>query len=406
MTRPATSSTYGELLGDRRLRWMFTAAFLGRLPYGVETLAAVLFFSAQTGSYARAGVAAGAISAGIAIGVVTHSRRADRHGPGALLPLGVVHALFVVLLILAGLSDWSTTLVVGLAFGTGVAVPPTSSLVRSLYPAALGGRQRLANPTFAVDAAITEITYVIGPALVSLIVLTVNAAAALALGAASALMSMGILLAVVAHQSPSRAAARLARGALGAPGVAVLVLASVPLGISFGILEVALPAFATAAGERSAGALMFVAMAVGGAIGSMTAGARADRMQHARVVVAGSFAYPLVALLPIAGSTPTEVALLAVPFGLINGPWILGRNVLTGELALPGTTTEAFAWLITALLLGASLGNVLGGVLVEQASWRVAAAFGALVTTVTIVVTVSSRSSLKPQSAAAARGKP
>jgi predicted MFS family arabinose efflux permease len=152
--------------------------------------------------------------------------------------------------------------------------------------------------------------------------------------------------------------------------------------------------------------LMFVAMAVGGAIGSMTAGARADRMQHARVVVAGSFAYPLVALLPIAGSTPTEVALLAVPFGLINGPWILGRNVLTGELALPGTTTEAFAWLITALLLGASLGNVLGGVLVEQASWRVAAAFGALVTTVTIVVTVSSRSSLKPQSAAAARGKP
>jgi predicted MFS family arabinose efflux permease len=126
-------------------------------------------------------------------------------------------------------------------------------------------------------------------------------------------------------------------------------------------------------------------------------------MQHARVVVAGSFAYPLVALLPTAGSTPAEVALLVVPFGLLNGPWILGRNVLTGQLARPGTTTEAFAWLVTALLLGASLGNVVGGVLVAQTSWRAAVAAGALVTTLTTVVTVSSRSSLKPSAAATAR---
>lgn len=131
------------------------------------------------GSYATAGVVAGATSAGIAIGVVTQSRRIDRRGSGALMPLGVVHALCVALLILGGLSDWQTVILVGLAFGTGLAVPPTSSLVRSLYPAALGERQRLANQTFALDAAITEITYVIGPALVSLVVLTANTAAAL-----------------------------------------------------------------------------------------------------------------------------------------------------------------------------------------------------------------------------------
>jgi predicted MFS family arabinose efflux permease len=211
---------------------------------------------------------------------------------------------------------------------------------------------------------------------------------------------MGILLDVVAHQTPSRAAGPPGTWRLGAPGVAILVLASVPLGISFAILEVALPAFATAAGELSRGALMFVAMAAGGAIGSVTPGAWADRMQHARVVVAGSFAYRLVALLPIAGSTPAEVALLVVPFGLLDGPWILGRNVLTEQLARPGTTTEAFAWLVTALLLGASLGNVVGGVLVAQTSWRAAVAAGALVTTLTTIVTVSSRSSLKPSAAA------
>ena len=58
-------------------------------------------------------------------------------------------------------------------------------------------------------------------------------------------------------------------------------------------------------------------------------------------------------------------ALLLLPFGLLNGPWISGRNVLTGEVARTGTVTEAFAWVLTAMLLGTAIGNVFGGVLVD-----------------------------------------
>jgi predicted MFS family arabinose efflux permease len=392
------TSTYSELLRIRTLRWMFAAVFFGRLPYGIEVLATVMFFGAQTGSYATAGVVAGALSAGIAIGSVVQSRRIDRRGGAALLPLGVAHAIFVALLVAGGFDGWPTIAVTGIALGSGLVIPPTSSLVRSLYVAALGERRRLANAAFAVDAALTESTYVVGLAFVSLLVLTAGPAFALAVGAASSLVGIGILLPVAATPDAYPAAARTFRGALDAPPVATLVLATVPLGIAFGILEVALPAFAAARGEPSAGALMFAAMAIGGAVGSMSVGAWGDHARHAHVVVAGSFAYPLVALLPMAASSPAGVALLVLPFGLLNGPWILGRNFLVGHFARPGTSTEAFAWLVTALLLGAAAGNAVGGVLVEQMTWRGAIAAGALMTTLTVAVTVSRRSALLPAS--------
>jgi predicted MFS family arabinose efflux permease len=393
------TSTYTELLGIRKLRWMYAAAFFGRLPYGIEVLATVMFFGARTGSYATAGVVAGALSAGIAIGSVVQSRRIDRRGAAALLPLGVAHAMCVALLVAGGFDGWPTLAVVVIALGSGLVIPPTSSLVRSLYVAALGERRRLANAAFALDAALTESTYVVGLAFVSLLVLTAGPAFALAVGAASSLVGIGILLPAAASPDAHPAAARTFRGALDAPPVAILVLATVPLGIAFGILEVALPAFAAARGEPSAGALMFAAMALGGAVGSMSVGAWGDQARHAHVVIAGSFAYPLVALLPMAASSPVGVALLVVPFGLLNGPWVLGRNFLVGQFARPGTSTEAFAWLVTALLLGAAAGNAVGGVLVEQVTWRGAIAAGALVTTLTVAVTVSRRSALLPASA-------
>jgi hypothetical protein len=53
MASAAKSSAYSEIIGDRRLRWMVAPAFFGRLPSGVEALAAVLFFSAETGPMPR-----------------------------------------------------------------------------------------------------------------------------------------------------------------------------------------------------------------------------------------------------------------------------------------------------------------------------------------------------------------
>src|SRR2546423_14338740 len=98
---------------------MFAAVFFSRLPYGIEVLATVMFFGAQTGSYATAGVVAGALSAGIAIGSVAQSRRIDRRGAAALLPLGVAHAMSGALLVAGGFHGWPTFPLVGVALGSG-----------------------------------------------------------------------------------------------------------------------------------------------------------------------------------------------------------------------------------------------------------------------------------------------
>jgi MFS family permease len=387
-------SVYPELLRDHTLRWLFASAFLGRIPYGMEGLAAVMFFSEQSGSYAIAGLVAGAIGLGIAVGTVIQSRRIDRRGSTALLPLGVLHGLFVALLIVSGMQGWPSAASVALALGTGLALPPTSSAVRGLYPAGLGDRRHLLHSAFALDSALTEFTYVAGPALVSLLVLTADPAAALALSALAALAAIVVLMGATAHHPMPRRQSSSVSGALRAPGLVTLVLASMPLGFAFGVMEVAFPALAADAGSPSAAGMMFVALATASALSSMSFGALASRLGPVSIVAVGSAGYPLVTLLPAAGSSPLAVALLLLPFGLLNGPWISGRNLLTGEVARAGTATEAFAWVLTAMLLGTSLGNVVGGVLVEEAGWRAALVIGSVATLMTVAAAVRRRPTL------------
>ena len=52
--------------------------------------------------------------------------------------------------------------------------------------------------------------------------------------------------------------------------------------------------------------------------------------------------------------------------GMPIAPAFAASYGLVDELAVPGTTTEAFAWLTTAIVAGLALGTSVGGVAVER----------------------------------------
>jgi len=77
---------------------------------------------------------------------------------------------------------------------------------------------------------------------------------------------------------------------------------------------------------------------------------------------------------------------LAILSGLALPPLLTCTFVLVDELAPAGTVTEAFAWVITAFLIGSSTGSAVAGALVDRASPAVAFVAGAASTVLAAVL--------------------
>jgi hypothetical protein len=142
--------------------------------------------------------------------------------------------------------------------------------------------------------------------------------------------------------------------------VRTLVAAAMSFGVAFGASEVALPAFGLAEGSASLGPTVFAALAVGSVGGGLVYGAASPRTS-CRSTSPAAAGVPLGLLaLCLADSAPAML-LLAPLAGVMLAPLTAAENELAGRLAPPGAVTEAYAWVITATVLGFSLGTGLAG---------------------------------------------
>ena len=352
------------------------ATLLARFPIGINALAIVLYLRAERGSFAVAGAVAGALAAGSGIGAPIQGRLVDGFGQRrVLVPLGILHA--AALGAIVGTAEAGAPVVVLVLCGVlaGFAIPPTSSILRSMWPVLLRERQELIPAAYALDSVLIELIFVLGP------LLTVAVAAALSPPAALVVSAASVVAGTVAFTAlpPSRAmrpthdrprAGML--GALGSPGVRTLVLTSLPAGIGIGICEVTLPAFSRAMDSTSAAGVLLALWSLGSAGGGLVYGSLHHRPPLNRVHLAVAAALP-VSLLPMAAAPSVPaMALLVIPAGVFVAPLLATRNELIGWVAPEGARTEAYTWPVTAFVGGIAIGSALAGAIVEHASWRTA----------------------------------
>jgi MFS family permease len=279
--------------------------------------------------------------------------------------------------------------------------------MRALYPRLLDDPAQV-QAAYALDSVSTQVIFVGGPLVTTLLVALVAPAAALGLSAA--LVVGGVTLFLLAmppderRRAPNadpdrRPSSRL--GALSAPGIRTLVLAMVPVGFAFGSMEVAFPAFAESEGHRELAGFLVACWSVGSGIGGLVYGARARRSPLVRVHVRMALLLPLgMAPLALATSLPVMAA-LALPAGAFVAPLIATRNELAGNVAPPGSETEAYTWPLTALVSGVSLGAAAAGALVDATSWRVPLIVAACTAALGAAIAVSRRRTLEVQAAVA-----
>src|SRR4051794_27639657 len=134
---------YRELVAIAGVPPLLFAAFLGRLPFGMNILAVILLLRKAGFDYAQVGVVTAASGLSVGVSAPVLGRLVDRVGQTRVLviaaALTVVSGTAFVLAVLAGAG---IALATALAFVLGLCVPPVSASLRALLPDVVG-RDRL-----------------------------------------------------------------------------------------------------------------------------------------------------------------------------------------------------------------------------------------------------------------------
>src|SRR3954471_269827 len=171
-------STYRALLARPGARALALACGLGWLSFGSYGLAVVLAVHAASGSFAAAGAAVAAFSAGSGLLAPLRGRFVDARGRRALAVFAPVHAAGLVLLVAGCAAGWSRPALVAVAGVAGATCPPLIATARSVWPGVAG--PELAQAAHAVNAALGDVAMVVGPAVVGAVAGLVSPAFALA----------------------------------------------------------------------------------------------------------------------------------------------------------------------------------------------------------------------------------
>ena len=332
-------------------------------------LAIVLFSRAEGEGYARAGLLTAAYTLGCCLGGPALSRVMDVRGQPATLVLGGV--VSSVALGMLPLMPGGGALAVALL--AGLATPPLEPALRTLWPAVLSPGQVPA--AFALDAAAQELIFVLGPLVVLVAQLAGTGGGLLAAAAVGLLGTAWFASSPVSRGwRPRVHEDRHWLGPLRSRRLCVLYAAVAFVGLTIGVPAVALVAYAESVGARGAAPWLVAANAVGAFAGGVAYSPRAPHREPARDLLLGlallAVTYAALSLVP---SRVAVMAVLTVASGLGLPPVLTCVFQLVDRLAPAGTTTEAFAWLISAFLVGSSGGAAAAGALSDAA--RVGGAF-------------------------------
>jgi MFS family permease len=331
---------------------------LGRLPNGMGALVIVLFTREHGGGYSLGGGLSAIWVVSMALGQPTLGRAMDRFGqPRILFTSALAAAAGFALLAVTGLDPLPVA--IGAVVVAGFATPPLEAGLRALWPAVLPTQGQV-RTAYAVDAATQEMIFTVGPLLVVATVMVSTEAALIVTGL------LGVAGTVVVTSSrPSqewRGESREAHwaGPLRSSGLRVLLATLVCVGVALGAISVAVVTYADARGIAAASGVLLAANAGGALCGGFVHGARGGGARTR---------FPLLVTCLAAGYLPLAVApvfplmiLFAFLAGVSLAPTLATAFTLVDALAPRGTVTEAFAWLVTAMALGAATGSALAGV--------------------------------------------
>ena len=358
---------YASLFRVPEVARTLRASIVGRLPIGMAMLAILLFVQGATGSFARAGAASALYVFGLAALAPFIGRVIDRVGPRpVLLTSAVVYPASLLTLVALVIRGADPLWVAGCALVAGAMLPPITICVRTLLPR-LVPEARLLQTAYSVDSALIEAVFIVGPALVALLVAFGEQASAVIMAAACAAIGSFVFVQAptVRNWVPQRGVRRSVFGPLSEPKLLALLGLTVLYSLSFGLFEVAVPAFALQEGKPAAAGVILALASLGSAIGALSYGSYDWSLPLARQLFLALMLMATGMLLLAPVSNVYVFGLLSIVACVPMAPVIAVQSMLVARLSPGAMLAESFTWGTTCLLGGISGGIALGGALVE-----------------------------------------
>jgi predicted MFS family arabinose efflux permease len=384
---------------------LFVSSILGRVPLAMLSIGLLVHTEHATGSFGAAGLVTAAYA--VALGVVGPllGQLVDRRGQTAVLLLSALASTALLAAIALAPPGTPLAALVALATGIGAATPPLGACLRALLPAVLPDAAAVRD-AYAVEATASELAWVSGPPL------------ALGMGAlwstGAALTVAGLVLlagtAAFALQPVSRGwrpatGGRPRGGSLRTPAMRTLVTVLVGVGVLFGGVEVAVAAATDARGSTAAAGPLLALWGAGSLLGGLLA-VRLGGVTGAAglAVVLAALAAGHLALVPAAGNLVALGAVLLVAGAAIAPTYAL-VYAMVDHAAPEGTVTEAFAWLATAIAIGASVGAAGAGAVADHAGPGAAFALAGAAGTIALLAALLRSPTLAPPAVALAAAR-
>ncbi|QRN79356.1 MAG: MFS transporter [Nocardiopsis sp. BM-2018] len=378
-------------------RPLLLATFLARLPVSMTLIGLLTLVTSTTGSVAAAGLVSGAFALGEAVGGPVIARFADRHGQRVpVLVTALLDAALIVLLVAAITADAPLPTLVALAAAGGLCMPQVGPMARTRWvvlirkgPDRGPERERSVSAAMSVEGVLDEASFVLGPALVGVLTLTLSPTASV-LGAAVLIGVFGTVFALHPTAPPGSAPVRGAEGRITRPALLLLAVPMFCQGLFFGGMSTGVTAFADNAGHGDLSGLMYAVMGSSSAVaGLMMASLPVGFSLTARTrVAAGGLALLTLPLYLDHGPVTLAVAILVL--GIAIGPHLVSLFGLIERAAPPSRLSQSMAIILSSLILGQSLGSMISGALADayghQGAFALATAGGLVSFAVTTLV--------------------
>jgi MFS family permease len=357
---------YQAVLTNTSVRWSMVSGGLAYLAVGAEPLALLLVAEMATSSFASAGLVVGAYGLSSAMLAPVRGRAIDRHGGVVVAPIALLHGGTMIGLVVAAQLRAPLVVLVLLAAVAGTAFSPVFATMRSILARQVSPEYR--ETAYALQAIVQEMATVGGPLLAGLLIAVSSSGTALITTTAVAMVASTLFARTDAVRSlAGHGAARAHRPAiLSSAALRVLALTAVPTSLSFGAVELALPAYAVNEGSPALGGVLLALIPAASFLGGLWFGSRRWR---GPTIYRYLGAIVLLAACVFLLATAGNVVLLAgflVLMGLPIAPMIACRYRLLDQAAPKGRENEAFMWISTSEAAGVAAGQACAGLVVER----------------------------------------
>ncbi len=344
--------------------WKFSlAGFILRLPMSLVGISTILLVKAEYGNYTLAGAVSAANMIALAVGAPVLARLVDTRGQRRVMgPSFAVSALSLAALVTTALIQGPASLLFLFAIMAGATWGAPGALVRSRWMKTVDSPRQLTT-AYALEAAVDEFTFIIGPIMATMLGTLVHPASGLIL--AVAFLSVGGFLFLTQTSSEPEPTARVKGERMPTvmlnPVVIVLALTYVGAGSMFGAIDVSVVAFTEFHGVAAFAGALLALFAFGSLTAALVYGSRNWNQPLWKLFGMGVTLLAIGISVLLTATNVWTLGLILLVTGMTIAPTMTNVTMIVTKVVPKAQLTEGLTWMSTAMNIGTSLGAAAGG---------------------------------------------